>query len=135
MKTYFVDTNIILRFLLRDDESLYIKARRIFEAAEKKKFSLWATDVVILELVWTLKSFYNYDRFVIREKVEEIIALPNFDLLNKKLILEALQDFANKNIDFADAYNFQLANREGKGILSFDSDFKKLGVKLDLKRI
>lgn len=135
MDNYFVDTNIILRFLLKDNKVQYLRAVKIFEKAESGKIYLWATDIVILELIWTLKSLYRYDRFTIREKVESLIALPNFDVLNKKFILQALQDFANKNIDFADAYNYQLAKKQGKKILSFDKDFKKLGIKVDFKKI
>lgn len=135
MSNYFIDTNIILRFLLKDNKIQYPQARKIFEKTERGKINIWTTDVVILELIWTLKSLYGYDRFTIKEKVEGMFALPNFDILNKKLILQALQDFANKNLDFADAYNYQLAKKEGKKILSFDKDFKKLGVKIDIKKV
>lgn len=134
MQHYFVDTNVVLRFLLKDNKILYPKAKKIFEEAEDGAINVWTTDVVILELIWTLKSLYKYDRFTIREKIESIIFLPNFEVLNKKLILQALQDFANKNVDFADAYNFQLAKKEDKKILSFDKDFRKLGVKVNLKK-
>ena len=135
MSNYFIDTNIILRFLLKDNKIQYPQARKIFEKGEAGKISMWTTDVVILELIWTLKSVYGYDRFIIREKVESLLALPNFEVLNKKLVLQALHDFANKNVDFADAYNYQLARKEGKRVLSFDKDFKKLGVKVDIKSV
>jgi predicted nucleic-acid-binding protein len=134
MADYFVDTNIFLRFLLKDHQTQYPLAVKLFRKADRGKANLWTTDVVILELVWTLKSLYGYDRFTIRENVEGIIALPNLDVLNKKLILQALQDFVNKNIYFADAYNYQLATKAKKRILSFDKDFKKLGVKVDIKK-
>src|SRR3990172_4906855 len=122
MQCCFIDTNIILRFLLKDNNSQFLKAEKIFKKAENGKINIWTTDVVILELIWTLKSLYKYDRFVIKGKVESIMALPNFEVLNGKLILQALQDFANENVDFADAYNYQLAKKEGKEILSFDKD-------------
>ena len=135
MVNYFIDTNIVLRFLLKDNKIQYPQALKIFEKAEGGKISIWTTDVVILEVVWTLKSVYKYDRFTIKEKIEGLLALPNLEVLNKKLVLQAIQDFANKNVDFADAYNYQLAKKEDKRILSFDKDFKKLGVKVDIKKI
>ena len=135
MVNYFIDTNIVLRFLLKDNKIQYPQALKIFEKAEGGKISIWTTDVVILEVVWTLKSVYKYDRFTIKEKIEGLLALPNLEVLNKKLVLQTIQDFANKNVDFADAYNYQLAKKEDKRILSFDKDFKKLGVKVDIKKI
>ena len=132
---YFIDTNNILRLLLKDNKTQYQIARKIFEKAQSGKLNIWTTDVVILELVWTLKSVYKYSRFVIREKINAVIALPYLSIQNKKLIIQALHDFANKNINFADAYNYQLAKKENKKILSFDKDFKKLGVKEDIKKI
>ena len=135
MVNYFIDTNIVLRFLLKDNKIQYPQALKIFEKAEGGKISIWTTDVVILEVVWTLKSVYKYDRFTIKEKIEGLLAPPNLEVLNKKLVLQTIQDFANKNVDFADAYNYQLAKKEDKRILSFDKDFKKLGVKVDIKKI
>lgn len=135
MGRYFIDTNIILRFFLKDNETQYPQAVKIFEKAERGKLNLWTTDLVILEVVWTLRRAYKYDRFTVKEKIENLLALPNFEVMNRKLILNALQDFANKNVDFADAYNFQLAKKAGKAILSFDKDFKKLGVKVNIKRL
>ena len=135
MNYYFIDTNVLLRFLLKDNKIQYPQAKKIFEKGESGKINLWTTDIVIIELVWTLKSLYKYDRNTIKERVESILALPNFDILNRKLILQAVHKFASKNIDFTDAYNYQLAKKEGKTILSFDKDFKKLGVRVDIRKI
>ena len=135
MRNYFIDTNIFLRFLLKDNQRQYLIARSILENAEKAKVGIWTTDVVILELVWTLRSLYKFDKEKIREKVEGIVSLEYLEAVNKNFIIQALHDFVEKNVDFIDAYNYQLAKKEGKEILSFDKDFKKLGVKVDFKKL
>lgn len=135
MQGYFIDTNIILRLLLRDNQFQYRLAKRIFELGENRRIEIWTTDVVILELVWTLKSLYRYNRQTIRDKIDGILALSYLDIGNKKLILQALDSFATKNVDFADAYNFQLAKKENKKILSFDDDYKKLGSRVNIRNI
>jgi len=124
---YFVDTNVFLRFLLGDDIPQHQLAHRLFQKAEAGKLNLWTTDIVILEIVWTLKSFYKYPNVGIKKTVSGILALKNLQVTNSHFLLQALEDFTSKNIDFTDAYNFQLAIKEGKKILSFDDDFRKLG--------
>lgn len=135
MDSYFIDTNILLRFLLKDHKLHYPLARKIFKKAEEGKISIWITDVVILEVIWTLKSLYKYGNTTIREKIDAIISLPNIEVKNKNMLIQALHDFATQNIDFADAYNFQLAQKVGKKILSFDEDFKKLGLTGDIEKV
>lgn len=135
MKEYFVDTNIFLRFLLADQKKQYRLVKKLFQKAEEGKISLWTTDVVILEIVWTLKSFYKLKPKVIQHQVSSLIALENLKVKNKDLLLQALDYFATKNVDFSDAYNFLLAKNENKKILSFDSDFDKLGKREKIEKV
>lgn len=135
MKGYFVDTNIFLRFLLADHKRQYRLARKLFQEAEGGTISLWTTDIVILEIVWTLKSFYRLKPREIQYRVSSLMALENLKIKNKNLLLQALDHFAVKGVDFADAYNFLLAKKEGKKVLSFDRDFDKLGEKEEIERV
>lgn len=135
MKEYFVDTNIFLRFLLADQKRQYSLAKKLFQKAEKGKVFLWTTDVVILEIVWTLKSFYKLKPKTIQYQVSSLIALENLKVKNKDLLLQALDYFAAKNVDFGDAYDFLLAKNENKEILSFDRDFDKLGKREKIEKI
>jgi predicted nucleic-acid-binding protein len=52
-----VDTNILARLLLRDDEAQYLKAVHLFDDGR----DYTAPPTVILELVWVLGSYgYPY---------------------------------------------------------------------------
>lgn len=130
-----MDTNVFLRFLLRDNKAQSKIAEDLFKKAEKGKIYLWTTDVVILEIVWVLKSFYNSTNKEIQKSVSEILSLKNLKVKNADLLLQAASDFATKNIDFTDCYNFQLAQKENKKILSFDEDFRKLGKVANVKTV
>ena len=59
METYFIDANIFLRFLTRDNIEKQKKAENIFKKAISGEIILITTDLVIAEVVWTLESFYN----------------------------------------------------------------------------
>lgn len=135
MKEYFVDTNIFLRFLLADHKKQYSLAKKLFQKGEEGKITLWTTDIVILEIVWTLKSFYKLTPQKIQDCVSSLIALKNLRIKNKNLLLQALDYFTNENIDFADAYNFLLARAGDKKVISFDRDFDKLGKREDIEKI
>ena len=56
----FVDTNVFLRFFVRDVESFYQKAKELFEKAENGEEKLETSDLVIAEIVWVLESYYNF---------------------------------------------------------------------------
>lgn len=127
MKRFFVDTNIFLRFLLADQKRQYLLAKKTLQLAEKGKIILWTTDIVILEIIWTLKSFYELSSEEIKNKISSLMAMKNISVKNKDLLLQALDYFVEKKVDFADAYNFILAQKEKVKIISFDKDFDKLG--------
>lgn len=135
VKEYFIDTNIFLRFLLADTKSLHKLAEKLFLAAEKNKLKLWTTDIVVLEIIWTLKSFYQYPNKNIQKTVNSLLGLKNLRVINKKLLIQALKDFEAKGVDFADAYNYQLALKFNKKIVSFDKDFDRLGKKENIQKL
>ena len=57
METAFVDTNIFLRYLTKDDPSKYERCREMFKRAVKGEITLSTSAMVIAELVWTLLSY------------------------------------------------------------------------------
>ena len=63
----FVDTNVFLRFFVRDVESFYQKAKELFEKAEKGTVKLETNDLVIAEIVWVLESYYDFTKTEIKD--------------------------------------------------------------------
>ena len=47
-----VDTNVLLRYLLHDDEAQAVRADAVFDAGE----TVLVTDVVLVETMWTLSG-------------------------------------------------------------------------------
>ena len=133
MRRYFVDSNIFLRFLLGDEPRQSRLAKSIFLRAEKNEIGLWTTRAVVLELVWTLGSFYKLPPKEIRLKVFSVLNLKNLKVEEKDLFLKALDLYVKKRVDFIDAYNFLLAQKEKVPIFSFDADFDKLGKREKIK--
>ena len=129
MEYAFLDTNVILRYLLRDDEIRAQRCLELLEKAEKREINLRTTDLVIAELVWVLGSpaTYSLPRDRIRDLLLPVILLPGLKLPGKKLYRRIFELYVDQNIDFIDAYNAAHMEKRGLShIYSYDSDFDKI---------
>lgn len=129
MTTRFIDTNIFLRHLTRDDPQ---KARACFtliEAIEQGKLSAWTSDLVIAELVFILsqKDTYNLSRDAIRDILLPLINLPGLKLAHKRMYARVFELYTSLPIDYVDAYHAALMERRGAlELYSYDTDFDRI---------
>jgi predicted nucleic acid-binding protein len=125
METTFVDTNIFLRYLTKDDPSKYEKCREMFKRAMKGEIAITTSGMVIAELVWTLLSYYKVPKAEVIEKVSVIVGTKNLSIPEKHIVADALVLYARKNIDFIDAYHAVFMRYHGlREIFSYDEDFE-----------
>jgi len=126
--TVFVDTNVFLRFFVKDVVSQYEKARALFERAEEGKVKLETSELVIAEIVWVLESFYGFARKEVTEVIATLLASRNLKIASHARISEAVRLYASGNMDFIDAYNIAyIKSKEYTKIATFDSKhFKKV---------
>ncbi len=117
----FVDTNVFLRFFVKDDESLYVKAEELFEKTEKGELKLETTDIVIAEIVWVLESYYGFSKSEIKEVVETILETKNLKVANHSRVKEAIDLYSSGKMDFIDAYNIAyIKAKDFKKVATFD---------------
>lgn len=67
-----IDTNILLRFVIRDDDNQFARASSFLHSrtpADPAFVSL----IVLVEFVWTLRQRYGYDRSAIRTLVTTLL--------------------------------------------------------------
>jgi predicted nucleic acid-binding protein len=124
MERVFVDTNIFLRYLTKDDPTKYARCREIFKKAMEEELSLFTSEMVIAELIWTLLSYYRVAKADVIEKVSIIISSQNLHFVNKNMIADSLVLYSQKNIDYIDAYNAVFMKfHDLEKIYSYDEDF------------
>ena len=124
MNRQFIDTNIFLRFLTRDDPSKDEGCRDIFKKAIEGEIALATSAMVIAELIWTLLSYYKVPKVDVIEKVSIIVATESLHIPEKDRIMDALVLYGRKNIDYIDAYNAVSMRHDGlTEIYSYDEDF------------
>ncbi len=125
----WIDANVVLRYLIRDDEELFFLASRVMEMAERGEVRLHLSPVTVAELVWVLDSFYDYPRNQVAEVVSSFVKAGGVAVEERDLIIKALEDYSNLNVDFIDAYIAARAHASKWPVVTFDRDhFKKLGV-------
>jgi predicted nucleic acid-binding protein len=125
----FVDTNIFLRYFTADVPDMAEKSRKLIESLETGRVEGETSDLVIAELVWVLESFYKLEREEIYRKISFVISLRGLKLSNRRLLMEALEDYVTKRVDFIDSYNAAYMRHHSIGeVYSFDEDFDELDV-------
>lgn len=122
----FLDTNIILRFILRDHSFYSPKAEAILEKIDHGEARVYISWLVIFEAVFVLQNSHGLTRDEISKKLLPILSLENVLFEQKKLLIIIFEHYVGKNISLADAYHAALMNKKKIGkIYSFDRDFDK----------
>jgi predicted nucleic-acid-binding protein len=124
-KKILLDTNVIVRFLVRDNQEHFIKAVKIFQDIEDFHTEAYLMDFILAEVVYVLKRIYKFDKKLITHTLQQLLMYQNLFLDNKLVAYEALTIYNDKNIDFADAYLCAKRKLEDYEIVSFDRDIKK----------
>ncbi|WP_026087556.1 PIN domain-containing protein [Chlorogloeopsis fritschii PCC 9212] len=117
-----VDTNILVRYLTKDDEKQWQQASEIIEAGEQ----CFVANIVLCELVWVLRGKpYHFSRGEISNTLEMMLQCSSFEFENQSLVYQALQRFKQGNADFSDYLIGAIAQQSGcTTIATFDRKLK-----------
>ena len=126
---YFLDTNIFLRAIVKDDLRAAKECENIFELLQENKFKAVTSTLVLAELVWTGLSFYKIQKEKIVDLLKGILKLRGLKLIDKFNPLNAVSFYETRQVKFIDAL---ISSNpwiiEGKmKVISYDRDFDKLG--------
>jgi predicted nucleic acid-binding protein len=120
----FLDTNVLLRYLTRDDEEKARLALALLTRVERGEEKVVTSPLVIFETVFTLQKRYGFPKDQIRDAVSDLLSLRGLEIPNKSLYTRALQLFASENIPFTDAHSVAYMQSQGLAeIYSWDTDF------------
>lgn len=121
-----LDTNALVRFLVKDDEKQAKAVRAVLKEAENKGEALHITDPVILETIWVLSSVYEYPRNEIIRALENLLMLTVLEIQSHERLLKLCRIAKNSAIDLADLYIGIAANEAGcETMLTFDKKASK----------
>ena len=123
----YVDTNVILRFLVNDPPDMAEEAARLFQAVAEGQVTLVVDAIVIAEVVWVLSSFYKHPVSDIATALRDFLLQEGIEAEEKNALLHALTLYETKNVDFADALVAARMQKHGiQCVFSFDTHFDRL---------
>jgi len=121
-----LDTNVLVRFLIKDDEPQAKKVYTLFKQAETDKNYFYVPLLVVLETLWVLDSVYEISRKEILDSINEILLMPILKFEAQPTIQRFIFLARENKIDLSDILIACAAKISGcKKILTFDKRASK----------
>ena len=116
-----LDTNALLRVVLFDDEKQAATISRFLKRQARLKEPLLVTSVALCELVWVLRTTYQYDRARIAAVLEAIVTTDLIALDRPSTIHRAIERYGKGPGDFADYLIGEISFEAGcQDVCTFD---------------
>ena len=122
-----LDTNVIVRFLVRDDETQAMAAFRRLKKAERDRERLFVPLVVALETIWVLDSAYGKSREEVLDSIQAMRRMRVLAFEQDDVIGRLVSEGRHGKADLADILIALSAQSSGcDGGLTFDRAAAKL---------
>ena len=120
----WLDTNVILRCLLNDHPEHGPRARALIERAERGECKLKIAPHIVCETIYILES-QNYARDEIYGALKDFGRIDGIVFSDEDAVFEALVDYKDKNVDFADALLAAIGRVKAEKVWTFNPGFRK----------
>ena len=121
-----LDTNVIVRFLVRDDEKQAQAVYARFKRAEAGRETLFVSLLVVLETIWVLESAYDRSRKEILDSFDELESMPILEFEKAQVLQHLLSEGRKSNADLSDLLIASAAQACGcSGGITFDKKASK----------
>lgn len=97
-----LDTNVLVRFLVNDDQIQADCSRRRLRQAEDRAEILWVPLAVVLETIWVLDSAYGFSRQDIIKALNSLVQMPILAFESPQAVHAFLDRAAIDAVDLAD---------------------------------
>lgn len=117
-----VDTNLLVRLLVRDDATQVTAAEAFVENGA------WVSHLVLVETTWVLDAVYERTAAQIAKAIELLLNHNSLTLQDADVIASALENFrARPSLGFSDCMVLEIARKAGHLPLgTFDKGLAKL---------
>jgi len=121
-----LDTNVLVRYLVEDDEAQSRRAMKLIEATIAREEELFISDVVMCETVWVLSSAYRFSRIEIADALAGLLRARSVVFTSTDRLARSLEAYRNGKGDFADYLIRELARAVGADtVATFDRSLLK----------
>lgn len=120
-----LDTNVLVRLVLQDDESQARAAERLVVRARRERTPLFIADVVLCELVWVLSRRTKATRAEIARTLDQLQSTELMVFADAAVVARAIEAYGAGRGDFADYLIRERARAEGADeVVTFDRALK-----------
>jgi predicted nucleic-acid-binding protein len=120
------DTNAIIRYLMKDDDSLYVKAKDFFDNVKTGSAKAVIIESVIAECIYVLTKIYKVPRNEAASSLIDILRYKGIANHDQQELIHALTLFSERNIDIVDCILCVKAGGSDLSLFSFDGDLNKI---------
>lgn len=115
-----LDTNVLVRYLVRDDPPQAEVARALLETLSSTRPGCVCREVVI-ELVWVLERAYGFDRGDIATILEQLVTTAGLVIESADAVARSASGYRTGGAGLADRMILDAAERAGAdGLYTFD---------------
>ena len=97
-----IDTNVLVRFLVRDDERQFAKAQNLIKRESSRGESVLVSQLVLLEAEWVLRSRYGLGKGDILDAFAGLLDSVEFTVEDEPSVERALFLWKRSSAEFAD---------------------------------
>lgn len=97
-----IDTNVLVRYLVRDDEPKFEKVRKLFKREVAAGRRVLVSQLVILETEWVLRSRYGLAKAEIVSVISGLLDATDVTIEDEATLEEAIYIWKENRADFAD---------------------------------
>ncbi|MCX6793861.1 MAG: PIN domain-containing protein [Candidatus Gottesmanbacteria bacterium] len=127
----FIDTNIFLRVLVKENERMFRECKGILALISKGDVVAYTNTIVLTEIQFVLTSIYKETREKIGVALESVCSIAALKIIDDTDAHGALFMYGKTNVKFSDCLiaSSKRIQSESAVVLSYDRDFDKLGVR------
>jgi predicted nucleic-acid-binding protein len=126
MKSYLLDTNALLRYILNDNKQQASVIEKLFLQAEERFCFIRLSAGVFIEAVFILTKMYRYSKEQVSKTLLEYVKNPILDVGDREILHEAIELYPIKTVSFIDLLLAAEANQTGKTLVTFDKKLKQV---------
>lgn len=122
-----LDTNVLVRWILDDDQRQAARVQRLFEEVRAQRSPLFVPSTVMLELEWVLRSRYRLDKSAILGAFNALLETQELEFQDEPALERALSFYRQCSADFADCLHAGQCGSAGRApMITFDETAARL---------
>lgn len=121
-----IDANVILRYLLKDNRSLFERASDFLEKVKTGAELVIIPESVLSECVYVLMKIYRIGRPTIAEKLRGLFAYKGVMNPDKKDLMDSLNLFEKTQLSIVDCILCAKSLNHDMFLFTFDEDLRKI---------